>query len=198
MTLKKIFFSFILMFSGFLFSQENNNKGDFEVVFSYGSAKVEIGDLESVGYFTGSKFKKEFSLHKNYGIVTGVDLNDFYLNASDFSIETKNIVVPVSFRVKMENENSTLYSELGGSFNYQYKFTFKDNQSNINDYKEKNLGNSLALFYKLGYKYNFNKNFKLNLAFVTSQDFLANFKSNVPESKIKNQVGFEIGLAFNL
>ena len=54
------------------------------------------------------------------------------------------------------------------------------------------------MFYKIGYKYNFNKNFKFNLAFVNSQDILANFKSDVPESKIKNQVGLEIGLAFNL
>ena len=198
MKLHKNLLVLFLLFSVHLFSQENKSKGDFEVLFSYGSAKVEIGDLESIGYFTGSKFKKEFLLHKNYGVVTGVELNDFYLNASDFSIETKNIVLPVSFRYKTIYENSTLYAEFGANLNYQYKFEFKDNQNSLASFKEKNLGHSFGLFYKIGYKYNFNKNFKFNLAFVNSQDILANFKSDVPESKIKNQVGLEIGLAFNL
>jgi hypothetical protein len=197
MLFKKIFFYSFFLISLNLFSQENENKGDFEIMLSYGNSKVEIEDLESIGYFTSAKFKKEFSLNKNYGIVSGLDFSNFYLNASDFSFESKYIAVPISFRAKMIKENSTLYAEFGTNFNYLYKFDFKDNLNNFDD-KEKNLGYAFGLFYKIGYKYNFDKNIKINLALFSNQDMSTNFKSDVPESKIKNQMGIELGLAFNL
>ena len=166
-------------------------------MISYGNANVKIENVRSVGYFTGARLKKEFSIHKNYAIVSGLDFNNLFLGAGDFYVESKYVGVPVSFRAKLVNENSTLYAEFGGNFNYLYKFKSIDNTNGLEN-NEKGLGNSIGLFYKIGYKYNFDKKIRINLALFNSKDLSSDFKSDVPKSTINNQIGMELGLAFTL
>ncbi|HSD15154.1 MAG TPA: hypothetical protein VLB74_10935, partial [Flavobacterium sp.] len=191
--MKNTFFYLLLLCSTCLFSQENKNKGDFEVMLSYGNAKVDIANIQSVGYLSGVRLKKEFTIHKNYAIVSGVDLNNFFLGGGDFHFETKYVSLPVSFRAKMKNGNSTLYAEFGGDLNYQYKFKGIDNVTGL-EVEHSGLGSSIGLFYKVGYKYDFSENLKFNLALFSGADLSSDFKSDVPESEIDNFIGIELGL----
>jgi hypothetical protein len=166
-------------------------------MLSYGSAKMNVENIRTVGYLSGVRIKKEFSIHKNYAIVSGLDINNFFQNGGDFHFETNYVSLPVSFRAKMKNGNSTLYAEFGGALNYQYKFKSFDNAIGLEE-KQSGLGSSIGLFYKAGYKYEINPNLKFNLALFSGADVLSNFKSNAPESEIDNCIGIELGLAFIL
>lgn len=192
--MKKIFCYLLLSFSGFAFSQEAKSKGDWEVMLAYGNTNVKLENTESVGYFSSSRLKKEFSIHKNYSIVSGVDFNNLFLSEGDFYFESKYASLPVSFRAKTTNENSTLYAEFGANFNYLYKFKSIDNANGLED-TDKDLGHSIGLFYKVGYKYNFNRGLKINVAFFNGQDVSSNFKSEKIKSEINNMIGLELGLA---
>lgn len=195
--MKNTIYCLLLLYSTFVFSQETKSRGDLEVMLSYGNAKVDVENIQSVGYFSGVGFKKEFALHKNYSIVSGLNLNNFYLNGSDFHFETKYVGVPFSFRFKTENVNSVLYAEFGGYLNFQYQYKGFSNSSGVES-KDSGLGSSLGLFYKVGYKYKFDENLKINVALINGTDLSSDFKSDVPESEIDNFIGIELGLAFTL
>ncbi|UOK43739.1 MULTISPECIES: hypothetical protein [Flavobacterium] len=196
MRIIKSFFSLLFFICALGYSQDSV-KREFEISLQYGNASVQIDEVKSVGFFVGSDVKREFSLGKKYSILAGLTLNNFNLNASNFNIETKYVGLPVSFRSYFINNDKALFAEFGAYANYLYNAKFLDNDIG-QTMKYKNSGNNFGVFYKLGYTSVFTESVKINIALFGAQDFATSLKSEIPDVKIKNQIGVEAGIGVNL
>jgi len=197
-TLNSFFGALLLIGFSKSFSQESKPvKGDFEINLGYGNANVAFKDAVTNGFYSSFKAKKEFVLNKNYSLVSGLDLVTLHFNSNEINVENKYLGIPVSFRGNIRNDKDVMFAEFGG---YAYYLS----NSNTTNYflnktsKEKNLGNTFGVFFKMGYKKYFNENLKFNVSIVNSQDFSSNFKKAIPQYEIKNQIGLELGLCLSL
>lgn len=190
----------IVLFCSFSksFSQEvTNAKGDFEINLGYGNANIAIDDAVTNGFYSSFKAKKEFLLNKRYSLVSGFDLVNLHFNSNTNSVENKYLGIPLSFRANIRNDKDAMFAEFGGYAYYLSNSNITDNFLNKTT-KEKNLGNTFGVFFKMGYKKSFNENLKFNVSIVNSQDFSSNFKKAIPQYEIKNQIGLELGLCLSL
>lgn len=196
--LNKYFLLLLIVSFSKSFSQEATDlTGDFEINLGYGNANIVVEDAVTNGYYSSFKAKKEVLLTKRYSVVMGFDLVNLHFNATNNSIENKYVGIPLSFRANIRNDKETLFAELGGYAYYLSNSNSTDNFLNTTT-KEKNLGNTFGVFFKMGYKKYFNENLKFNVSIINSQDLSSNFKKAVPQYEIKNQIGLELGLCLSL
>lgn len=196
--LNRYLFLLLLVSVSKSFSQDTTSlKGDFEINLGYGNANITFKEEVNNGFYSSFKAKKEFLLHKNYSLISGLDLVNLHFNTNSYNVENKYIGIPLSFRTTIRNDKDAMFAEFGGYAYYVSNSNSTNTVLNTTN-KEKNLGNTFGFFFKMGYKKYFNEYLKFNISIIKAQDFSSNYKKSVTHYEIKNQIGLELGLCLSL